>query len=229
MKEYGGIVGNRGVVMLCIRSPLNHNAGAARDMQDLMADYYTDRPLFDALLSLFFERMMAQTKNALEGGAEWIFGSWYFHSLSSGWSPRIFEEAFAPWIRAHVDLVHSYGAYYDYYDDGKLNDTMEIIAGTGVDVLGTCTPPPVGDFDLKAVKARIGSQVALKGYIDLLYVMQRGTPQQVEITVREAMEIAGPGGGWIIGTSDSFRENTPDENMAAYWNACLKNGDYRQR
>jgi uroporphyrinogen-III decarboxylase len=86
---------------------------------------------------------------------------------------------------------------------------------------------PEGDFDLRRAKAAIGSQVALKGYVDLLYVVQRGTPQQVERTVAEAMEIAKPGGGFIIGSSDSFGEGTPPENVHAYFRACLMYGAYR--
>ena len=37
-------------------------------------------------------------------------------------------EVFVPQIRAHTELTHRYDAYYDFYDDGKLNDTMEMIA-----------------------------------------------------------------------------------------------------
>jgi uroporphyrinogen-III decarboxylase len=104
---------------------------------------------------------------------------------------------------------------------------MQLLADCGVDVLETCTPPPVGDFDLRQAKAAIGSRVTLKGYVDLLYVVLRGTPQQVERTVAEAMEIAMPGGGFIIGSSDSFREGTPPGNVDAYFTACLKYGAYR--
>ena len=83
-------VGDRGVVMVGIRSALDHNAGFARDMQDLMMDYYEDRPFFHEPIGLFRRRSLAQIKAALEGGADFIFGSWYFNSLSAGWSPGIF-------------------------------------------------------------------------------------------------------------------------------------------
>ena len=219
-------LGDRGVLMVCIRSALDHNAGYARDMQDLMMDTYDDRAFFDELVGMFHRRSLAQIRAALEGGAEFIFGSWYFNSLSAGWSPAIFEEVFVPQIRDHTDLTHRYGACYDYYDDGKLNATMEMIADAGVDVLETCTPPPVGDFDLALAKEKIGRQTTLKGYVDLLYVVKHGTPDLVEETVREAMEIARPGGGLIIGSSDSFREGTPGENIVAYFEACKKYGVY---
>ena len=62
--------------------------------------------------------------------------------------------------------------------------------------------------------------------MDLLWVVKHGTPELVESTVAEAMEIAKPGGGFIIGSSDSFREGTPPENMHAYFQACVKYGQY---
>ena len=220
------MLGDRGIVMPCIRSALDHNAGDARGMENLMIDYYTDRALFDGVMDIFHQRSLQKAKACLEAGAEFIFGSWYYNSLSSGWSPAIFEEVFVPQIREHVELAHSYGALYDYYDDGVLAQSMELIASTGIDVLETCTPPPVGDFDLAEAKRTIGGEVTLKGYVDLLYVLKHGTPKLVERTVREAMEIAAPGGGFIIGSSDSFREGTPRENLDTYWRACVEYGRY---
>ena len=219
-------VGDRGVISVVVRCALDHNAGHARDMQDLMVDYYDDRPFFDACIALFHQRSLAQIKAALEGGAESIFGTWYFTSLSAGWSPAIFAEVFVPLIREQVELTHKYGAIYDYYDDGRLAGSMEMIAATGVDVLETCTPPPTGDFDLALAKRTIGQRTTLKGYIDLLHVVKDGTPVTIEEAVRSAMEIGKPGGGFIIGSSDSFREGTSRENLAAYFAACKKYGQY---
>jgi len=219
-------LGDRGVVMVNVYSELCHQAGDVRDMQDLMMDYYLDRPFFDELLGLFQERTMAEAKAVLEHGIEWIFHNSYYNSLSAGWSPAIFGEVFVPNIKAVADLAHSYGGYVDYYDDGKLAQSMELIADAGVDVLETCTPPPICDFDLRWAKEHIGQKVALKGYVDLIYVVKMGTPALVERTVAEAMEIAKPGGGFIIGSSDSFREGTPPENMHAYFQSCLKYGVY---
>ena len=217
---------DRGVVMVVVRGALDHNAGHARDVAELMVDYYDNRPFFDELIGLFHRRSMAQIKAALEGGAEFIFGTWYFASLSAGWSPAIFAEVFVPLIREQVELTHRYGAYYDYYDDGRLAGSMALIAATGVDVLETCTPPPTGDFDLALAKQTIGRQLTLKGYIDLLHVVKNGSSATIDETVRVAMETGKPGGGFIIGSSDSFREGTPRENLAAYFAACRRHGVY---
>lgn len=219
-------MGDRGVVMVTVNSSLDYHAGYARDMQDLMMDYYEDRAFLKELLDVFHRRSLEQIQALLAGGAEFIFGTWFFNSLSSGWSPAIFEDLFVPQIREQVALTHELGGIYDYYDDGHLKQSMEMIASTGIDVLETCTPPPTGDLVLAEAKQRIGQQTTLKGFIDLLHVVKNGTPELIDRTVQEAMEIAKPGGGFIIGSSDSFREGTSKENIQAYFDACLRYGRY---
>jgi hypothetical protein len=51
--------------MICIRSALDHNAGYARDMQDIMMDYFDNRHFFDELLKIFHQCSLAQIKAAL--------------------------------------------------------------------------------------------------------------------------------------------------------------------
>lgn len=225
-RELAERCGQRALVEVCIRSPLDHRAGTVYAMEDLMVDYYADRAFFDRLLNVFFEHMMAETRAVLEAGAEVIFGSWYYHSLSVGWSPAIFREVFLPQIREHVALTHAYGALYNYYDDGHVMGIADAIAEAGVDCFETLTPPPVGDADLAVLKRRIGERVCLKGYVDLLYVVKMGTPELVESTVRDAIATAGPV-GFILGSSDSFREDTPRENLAAYFTAARRYGQVR--
>ena len=217
-------VGDRGLVLAMVRSPLDHQGGYAYAIEDLMVDYFEQRSFFDELIEMWFDKMMAETKALLEQGVQAIFASWYFTSLSVGWSPAIFREVFLPMIKAHVDLAHSYDAIYDYYDDGKCMGIIDMIKAAAVDVFETLTPPPVGDVDLAEVKRRIGGRICLKGYGDLLYVIKMGTPEDVEKMVQEAMEIAGPGSGFIFGTSDSIREGTPRENIRTYFETARKYG-----
>jgi len=217
-------VGDLGMVLAQVRSPLDTQAGAVYAMEDMMVDYFERREFFDELLGIWFDKMMAETKAILEAGAKAVFASWYFCSLSVGWSPAIFRKVFLPMIKAHVGLVHSYDAIYDYYDDGKCMGIADMVRDAQVDIFETLTPPPVGDVDLAELKRRIGDTVCLKGYGDLLWVIKHGTPEDVANMVREAVEVAAPGGGFIMGTSDSIREGTPREDVAAYFAAARKYG-----
>ncbi|HUU42401.1 MAG TPA: uroporphyrinogen decarboxylase family protein, partial [Planctomycetota bacterium] len=226
-RELEAKLGDRGLALVQILSPLCHRAGSACAMEDLMVWYHTDRGLFDAVFDLFRDQMLEEARLTLAAGFRHVFANYYFDSLSVGWSPRIWEDVFQPALAALCDIVHAAGGLVNFYDDGKMSGILELAADAGVDVVQTLTPPPVGDVDLADAKRRVGDRVSLMGYVDLLYVLKMGTPALVERTVREAMEVAAPGGGFILGTSDSIREGTPEANIRAYFDAAMKYGSVR--
>lgn len=224
--EIDAMIGDDGIYEMTMNPPLDHFLGEARGMTQLMMDYYLDRPFFDRMFAFFRDYALAVLKAALEQGVRHVFGTWYYASLSAGWSPAIFREVFVPMIRAQADLVHQYDGLYHAYDDGKMMGTLGDYVAAGVDCIETLTPPPVGDLDLSEAKRLYGDRVCLKGYVDLLYVLKMGTVDDVVRAVREAIEIAAPGGRFILGTSDSIREGTPDENVRAYFDTAHRYGGY---
>ena len=216
-------VGERGLVSLDIRSPLSHRAAEACGMENLMVAYYEDRGFFDELLALYHGEMMDEVRIALAAGVKHFFANWFYNSISTGWSPAIWRDVFAPQLTEMTSAVHAAGGDVNLYDDGKCMAIVDILAGCGIDVLTTLTPPPVGDVDLAEVKRRIGDRVCLMGYVDLHYVIKMGTPDLIARTVRAAIETAGPT-GFVLGTSDSIRDGTPIENVRAYFDAARKYG-----
>ena len=44
--------------------------------------------------------------------------------------------------------------------------------------------------------------------------------EQIRESVRKAIEVAAPGSGFIIGTADSLRAESPPENIKAYYDAA---------
>lgn len=217
-------VGQRGLVSLAVLSPLCHRAADACAMEELMMAWHTDRQFFDELLHLFHREMMQEIRLALSAGVRYFSANWYENSLSAGWSPKIWQQSFAPQLLELTTAIHNAGGKVNLYDDGKCAAILELLADCGVDVLQTLTPPPVGDVDLADAKRRIGHRVCLMGHTDLLYVLLKGTPALVEQTVREAMQVGAPGGGFILGTSDSVRDGTPPENIRTYFQAARKYG-----
>lgn len=216
--------GENALVMLNVMSSLCHRAGDAYPMTDLMAMYYEDRAFFDELLDIGRREMFAEIDAALKAGVKHFFANWYYNSLSAGWSPKIWQSVFAPELTEMADRIHAQGGTLNFYDDGKCMPLLETFADTGIDALQTLVPPPVGDVDLAEAKRRIGARVCLMGHIDLLYVIQRGTPEIIEQAVKDALVIGGEGGGFILGTSDSIRDGTPLENVRAYFEAARKYG-----
>jgi len=219
--EVENTIGERGLVEVTVNGPLDHKD--IYPLKDMMIAYYKDKSFLMKLLHMLNEHTMKETKAYLDAGVKIIFGVWYYESLSTGWSPKMYRELFLPLLKENVKLIHSYGALYHHYDDGKCMPIIGMLKDAKIDILSTLTPPPVGDVDLAKVKTKIGDQICLKGYVDLWKIRQ-GSPEDIEETVKEAISIAAPGGGFILGTSDSIREGTPVENVRAYFKAARKYG-----
>ncbi len=219
-------IGNKGILLVRPTQGVDQFLMDALGVEQALMMYHDDRELLRQLLRLFNDYHRAVLKRTLEQGVEIVFESWYNCSVSVGWSPDQFRELFLPLIKENVELIHSYGTYVDYYDDGKMATVLEDLADAGVDIVETLGPPPLGDVDLADAKRRIGGRVCLKGHIDQVNLICFGKPQQIREAVREAMEIAKPGGGFIIGTSDSIRPESPPENIRAYFEAAHEFGKY---
>ena len=217
-------VGDRGILLVRATQGVDQFVMDALGVENAMLMYHDDRMLLQQLLDLFQQYHRAVLRRVLEQGAQIIFEPWYNCSMSVGWSPRQFEELFLPFIRDNFDLIHSYGAYVDYYDDGKMDATLEFLADVGADIVETLGPPPLGDVDLTAAKKRIGERVCLKGHIDQVNLICRGTVDQIRSAVRTAIDTAAPGGGFILGTADSIRPESPEENIRAYFEAAHEFG-----
>ena len=217
-------VGERGLVEVRPTSGADHYLADYLGVIESMTMYYDDRAFFLELLSFFHEYNKTVMKSCLEAGVKVIFDSWYNCSLSVGWSPQIYREIFIPLIKENVELTHSFGALYHFYDDGKCMDILEDLADCGIDIISTLPPPPVGDVDLALAKKKVGDKMCLKGNIDLIYVLLKGTPELVKEKVKEAIEVAASGGGFILSTSDSIRDGTPIENVRTYFETAREYG-----
>ena len=217
-------IGDRGLLLVHATQGVDQFLMDTLGVEHAFMLYYDDRQLLTDLLRLFQEYHRAILKAILEQGVDIVFEPWYNCSMGAGWSPAQFRELFKPLVEENVDLVHSYGVYVDYFDDGKMDGALEDIAETGVDVVETLGAPPLGDVDLASAKRRIGDRVCLKGHVDQVNVICFGNPQQIRETVRKAVEAGAPGSGFILGTADSIRPETPPENVRAYFEASLEYG-----
>jgi hypothetical protein len=96
---------------------------------------------------------------------------------------------------------------------GPIADRLELIGETGTDGIDTLDPPPLGDVDLAEAKRRVGDRLFLKGNVDPVGTVLQGTPESVLADAVRRVEIAGPGGGYILSTACSVPPGAPPENV----------------
>ncbi len=133
---------------------------------------------------------------------------------------------FLPHLIAHVELVHSHGAIYVYYDDGKMSRFIDMYVNAGIDCLMTMTPTPMGDVLPELAKEKYGRDVVLVGGVDAVNEIHLSEPVAIQKTVKERLNTFKPGGAYILDGSNSLIFETPPENVRAFAEAGLEFGSY---
>ena len=187
------------------------------------------RGLLRELLDTAMERITAELTYCLENGVGPIY---YFngpeYALPPLMSPADFEEFVVQYDRKLVELIHSYpGNYVILHSHGKVSRFLESFASIGIDGLNVLEPPPVGDTILADAKKRIGENVCLIGniqYDDLA----RGTEEEIERLVEQAIREGAHGGGFILSPCASpYEQPLPEKasrNLIHYLKMARKHG-----
>jgi len=85
---------------------------------------------------------------------------------------------------------------------------------------------PMGDCDLARVKREFGNKLSLMGNLHTTDIMLRGMPDDVRRASRDCIEVAAPGGGFVLSTGDQCGRDTPDENIFAMIETAREYGVY---
>ena len=77
-------------------------------------------------------------------------------------------------------------------------------------------------FDLAAVKKAYGTKCVLMGNVKAVDTLYQGTPDDVRRESERCIEVAAPGGNYILGGDCSIPRDTPPENLAAMFEAARR-------
>lgn len=123
------------------------------------------------------------------------------------------------------DLYHSQRLKVIFHSDGYIRPIIPDLIAAGVDALA---PIETGaGLDLAELKAEFGRQVAFVGGVDVAEVLRFGSVEDVRQATLQAMAAAGPGGGFVLGSSsEELFESLPAENIITMWETARECGRY---
>lgn len=81
-------------------------------------------------------------------------------------------------------------------------------------------------MNIVEVKKKWGKKLCLIGNINLDSTLTLGTPKDVRAEVYERIRTIGPGGGYMVSSSNSITDYVPPENMKALLGATCEFGKY---
>jgi len=129
-------------------------------------------------------------------------------------SPSIYQKYAFPYEKAYFDRINKLKGGNDFltllHICGNNTATVDLLADTGCDILEV-------DYqvDLAHYKKRVGDRVCLMGNLNPAGALFRGTPEEVAAESREAIEKAGKGGRFCLGSGCEVAVEAPEENIRA--------------
>jgi uroporphyrinogen decarboxylase len=128
-----------------------------------------------------------------------------------------------PWYKKMGDVCRDNGKGFIFHSDGDCTEVMDDLIECGFHAFNPLQP---NAMDIDEVKAKWGTQLCLIGNINLDSTLTLGTPQDVRAEVYERIRTIGPGGGFMVASSNSITDYVPPDNMKALIEATFEFGRY---
>ena len=84
---------------------------------------------------------------------------------------------------------------------------------TGTNGIDTLDPPRLGTVEVEDAIAQTKGKVFIKGNLDAVNELLKGTPEDIARAVHKRLDIAKPGGGYILSTACSVAPKTAPERL----------------
>jgi uroporphyrinogen decarboxylase len=164
-------------------------------------------------------------RNAVRAGADIILlGDDYASNLGPFFSPSHFDTLIKPQLARVITAIHEEGGLAIKHSDGNIWSLMDSIVEAGADAINPLEP--VAGMDIGRAKREYGDRVCLVGNIDCGELLSNGSEEDVEASVRQCIEDAAGGGGFILSSSNSIHSSVKPENFVAMIRAGKKYGSY---
>ena len=77
-------------------------------------------------------------------------------------------------------------------------------------------------MNFQRIKDTWGDKLCFHGGIDIQGVLPNGTPDEVRAAVKQAVNILGKNGGYILCASHNIQNDTPVENILAMYDVSIR-------
>lgn len=193
-------------------------------METLLMAYILDPRLVHGLARVTTDYNKAAIDMIAKTGADGIIMNGDLAGeITTIMSPKHHREYIKPYHKEIVDRAHQQGLKIVKHSDGNLWPILDDLLDAGFDALHPIQPQCM---DIAEVKAYVDGRMCLVGNIDCRDLLETAPEEEVEKTVKETIEKAGPGGGYIISSSNSIHPDCKPENYIAMIRAAHKYGGY---
>ncbi len=142
-------------------------------------------------------------------------------------SPEFYKKFELPYLSQVVQAVKARGKFAYVHTCGHINDRLELMAEAGPDGLECLDPPPIGNVELENAFNRIGEKMFIKGNVDSVNTLLKGTEEVIVKDVVKRLNIGMQNKGFILSTACSIAPKVPKENVQILAKLAKEYGVYK--
>jgi uroporphyrinogen decarboxylase len=184
---------------------------------------YDDPELVKGIFQLTLDFYKEAARLSVEAGVD---GMWVSEDYGESTRPFFrlnqFRKYVLPYFAELVDYVDGLGVPVLLHSCGCINDYLPDLAQTKIKSVHPLQR--TAGMDLRVVKEKYGQRFCIIGNIDSSRTLPYGTPEDVAAEVREAIEIAAPGNGYVLASDHSLHDGIPIENILTMFKVGAESG-----
>jgi len=209
-----------------LQQTLFEMAWEMRGMEELLVDFYLNKPFADCLLDKITEIRCKMAARYAEARVDILrLGDDLGTQRALMISPETWKEMLKPRLgriiaaarKEHPEII------IFFHSDGFVEPVIEDFIEIGIDVLNPVQPECM---DVAALKKKYGDRLSFWGGVGIQTTMPFGTPAEVKEVVKRTIETLGVGGGFLIAPTHALQPDVPWENVIAFFEAVDQFGWY---
>lgn len=211
-------------------SGIFENSWMRRGFNKLIEDMYVRPKIAEAILDKVTDQIMNLYGMMLDEVGDYITmvctGDDLGAQTTALINPDIYRKFIKPRHKKFFDLIHrKTKAKLYYHSCGNMETFIPDLIEIGIDVLNP-VQPECPDMDLATLKEQYGDKLTFCGGIGSQSVLPRGSIEEVEKEVKNAIDAGAVGGGYIVAPGHMIQPDVPPWNIDALYSAVIKFGTY---
>jgi MtaA/CmuA family methyltransferase len=211
-------LGDRYFVMGSVRAPFEY-ISIVRGFVNMMEDLYSNPKLVKEILRTTTKITIEIGKGLIETG---VHGLLVRDSLASSSviSPEHYKKFAFPYEKKAIEKFRKDARVILHIcrNSSPIIERMVETGAAGIEIDSL--------VDISEAKKTVGGRACLKGNVDAVEVVRKGTPADVMRECMECIKGAAGGGGFILSTGDTIPRDAPRENIKTMVKAAKKYGVY---
>jgi uroporphyrinogen decarboxylase len=192
---------------------------------DFLMKLIDDPETIKTLIRKTVDINLSMAKEAVKRGIKIAYtGDDFAYNSGPIISPNQFRDIFYPELKRVVKGYKELGLLVLKHTDGNIMPIIDMIIDSGFDCLDPIDP--IAGMDLKNIKTLYGDKICIKGNVDCSATLSFKSIDETIAETRNCLEIAMPGGGYILSSGNSIHSAVKPENYKAMIDTVKQYGKY---